>query len=423
VNTLDGIYVNKAINSTQLPFTAKPDKEHIQANYQCHGIASAPMNRLNLYIFREALTAFLFACVAVTFVVLFTQSFRLLSFVIDNSATGLIFLQLMGLLMPTFLPVVVPLSLGISILFIYHKMAVDSEIVVMRSAGLSPLRLAMPALALAAFVTVLCLALTTWITPAANRQLVELQYRVRDNFSIYLVRPGAFNDLAEGLTFYVRARGQEGELQDILVHDVRRPGSPVTIMADRGQFAMVNNEPQIMVFKGKRQEFNRETGHLQQLDFDRYVLDLKLLRTGTSKRLPDPREQTMAELWNPPADPALRRRSLEQTRAEFHQRLASPLLAFGFTLIGLSAVLAGEFNRRGMAKRLVLAAAAIIALQVAMLSLTSLIARNTWLIPFLYLTALLPFPLSAAVLGFSEWRPRLLAWLHRRFPRTQPVTS
>lgn len=381
------------------------------------------MNRLNLYIFRQSLTAFAFTCVAVTFVVLFTQSFRLLSFIIDNAATGLIFLQLMGLLIPTFLPVILPLSLGISVLFIYHKMAVDSEIVVMRAAGLSPWRLARPALALAGFVTVLCFMLTTWITPAANRHLVELQYRVRDNFSVYLIRPGAFNDLADGLTFYVRARGKEGELQDILVHDVRQPDRPVTIMADSGQFAMVNNEPQIMVFKGKRQEFDRATGRLQQLDFDRYVLDLKLLRTGTANRLPDPREQTMAQLWNPPADPALRRRSLEHIRAEFHQRLTSPLLAFGFTLIALSAVLAGEFNRRGMAKRLVMAAVAIIALQAALLSLTSLITRNVWLIPFLYLTALLPVPLSAAVLGFAENHPRLSTWRRRRLRHTQAVPS
>src|SRR5512142_1567115 len=102
------------------------------------------MKRLHLYMFREVLTAFLFASVAVSFVVLFTQSFKYLSFVIDNASTAFVFFQLMGLLVPTFLPLIIPLALGISTLFIYHKFAIDSEIVVMRAAGISPLRLAYP---------------------------------------------------------------------------------------------------------------------------------------------------------------------------------------------------------------------------------------------------------------------------------------
>jgi len=381
----------------------------------------AQMNRLCLYIFRESLAAFLFTCVAISFVVLFTQSFRLLSFVIDNSATLFVFVQLMGLLIPTFLPVIIPLSLGVALLFVYHKLAVDSELVVMRASGVSAARLAFPAIVLAFMVTLLCYLFSTSLTPAANRRLVSIQYRVRDNFSIYLVKPGAFNDISNGLTFYVRARGKQGELQDILVHDVRRPESPVTIMADSGRFSMKDGKSQIEVFNGLRQEFDRTSGRLSQLEFDRYVLDLGLLRSGASKRLPDPREQTMAELFNPPADPALRRRSLEQIRAEFHQRLASPLLAIGYAIIALTAVLAGEFSRRGMAKRIVIAGMAIIALQAAMLSVGNMIARNSLLIPALYATALSPLPVCAVITGaFGLWR-KMRPLRSRTFSLPPPV--
>jgi lipopolysaccharide export system permease protein len=356
------------------------------------------MKRIYFYMFREVLTAFLFASVAVSFVVLFTQSFRLLSFVIDNAGTMFIFFQLMGLLVPTFLPLVVPLGLGISVLFVYHKLAVDSELVVMRAAGISQGRLALPGIVLAGFVLLFCYLLSVWITPAANRALVALQYRVRDNFSIYLVKPGAFNDMADGLTFYARARGKEGDLKDILVHDVRHPDVPVTIMAQRGRLAVVNNEPQVVIFKGKRQEFDRASGRLSQLDFDQYVLDLKLLRGKSTDRLPDPREQTMSELLNPPGDPALRRRPMGHIDAELHQRLASPLLALSFAMIGLTTVLAGQFNRRGMAKRILLAAVVIIALQASEMSVGSLISRHRAAIPLLYFIVLVPVPVCLALL-------------------------
>ena len=104
------------------------------------------MNRLYLYLFRQLVVAFVFAAAAVTFVILFTQSFRLLSLVIDSSSTMWFFFRLMALSIPTFLPLVLPLGLGVAILFVYHKLAIDSELVVMRAVGISPLHQARPAL-------------------------------------------------------------------------------------------------------------------------------------------------------------------------------------------------------------------------------------------------------------------------------------
>src|SRR5580700_7259199 len=102
------------------------------------------MHRLYLYIFRQLVVAFVFAAAAVTFVILFTQTFRLLTLVIDNSSTMWFFLRLMALSVPTFLPLVLPLGLGVAVLFVYHKLAIDSELVVMRAAGVSPMVQAMP---------------------------------------------------------------------------------------------------------------------------------------------------------------------------------------------------------------------------------------------------------------------------------------
>ncbi len=381
------------------------------------------MKRLNLYMLREVLTAFLFATVAVSFVVLFTQSFRMLSFVIDNAATSFAFFQLMGLLIPTFMPVIIPLGLGVSVIFVYHKLSIDSEIVVMRASGVSPFRLALPALALAGMITLLCYVLTTWITPAANRALVALQYRVKDSFSVYLIRPGTFNDITDGLTFYAGSRSSSGELRDILVHDVRRPENPVTLMAQRGQFSLADGAPKIVVFRGKRQEFDSRTGRLSQLDFDSYVLDLNILRSSLSARKPDPREQTMTELLRPAINPEDRRKPLGVIRAEFHQRLAFPLLSLSYTLIGLTAMLVGEFNRRGMAGRILVAAAAIVALQAGALSLGSIIGRNAWMTPFLYALVLAPLPLCYAVFRIYGLWPKFRLWKASGGAKAQKVAA
>lgn len=355
------------------------------------------MDRLALYLFRQLATAFVFAAGAVAFVILFTQTFRLLSLVLDNSSTMWIFFELMALSIPTFLPLVLPLGLGVATLFVYNKLAVDSELVVMRAAGMSPYRQAMPALILAALVFATCLALTLWITPAANRALVTLQYKIRDSYAVFLSRPGNFNDITQGLTFYAHKRDTTGALEGILIHDVRKADAPVTIMANTGQVVDNESDPQIIAYHGRRQELDTKTGKLSELAFDQYVLDLNALRSASGQRLADPREQSITELLNPSTDMLTKRAPKEHLLAELNQRLASPFLAFTFTLVGLAAILAGEFNRRGMGKRLLLAALVIVALQAGFMSVNGLITRHIDFFFVLYLVALIP-----ALLGFAS---------------------
>jgi len=356
------------------------------------------IRRVNLYLFRHILLAFLFSGIAVSFVVLFTQSFRMLAFVLDNAGSASAFFRLMGLMIPAFLPLIIPISLGIAVLFVYHKCVVDSEIVIMRAAGLSPFRLAAPVLAAAAAVMVLQLGLTLWLTPAANRALAALQNQVRDNYSALMIRPGTFNDLAEGLTFYARKRSGGGGLVDILVHDVRTPERPVTIMAEHGLFSVESGHPQVTVFKGHRQELDTATGRLQQLDFDRYVLDLRLLKNDGAARAPDPREMTLRNLFAARQEQGRNAKLRAKISAEIHQRLASPFLSLSFAMIGVCVILFGDFNRRGMARRVLAAAAAIVAVQAAAIGLVAQVSKEPWAALFLYLVVLAPAPVCIALL-------------------------
>ena len=364
------------------------------------------MQRLGLYLFKQLFAAFALGTAAVVFVILFTQSFRILSLVIDNSSTLLVFFQLMGLTVPTLLPLVLPIGLGIAVLFVYNKLAVDSELVVMRASGMSPMRLALPGLALAGMVVAFCYVLTLWLAPLANRTLVAMQYEVRDGYAVFLSHPGNFNDITDGLTFYARRRDSNGALEGILIHDVRKPETPVTIMADTGRVIERDGQPQIVVFNGRRQEMEKSTGRLTELAFDQYVLDIAAMRSSTNKRLPDPREQTIVELLSPSDEMLHSRATHSALMAELNQRFASPLLALAFTFIGLSVILAGEFNRRGMGKRLTLAGLLLVSIEALFMSCNSISARHLWLAPVLYFVALLPMAIGFIAINMEQWRGR-----------------
>lgn len=362
------------------------------------------MNQLDRYLMKQLAVAFFFATIAVSFVVLFSQLFRLLSLVINNSATIFVFFKLMLLTIPAFLPIVLPLALGTATLFVYHKMASDSELVIMRTAGIAPLRQAAPAIFLGVIVAVLCAVLTLWLTPIANRTMVAAEYEVRNSYAVFLSRPGYFNDITDGLTFYARRRNSKGELEDILIHDVRKPEVPVTTMAATGQVLENNGQPQIVIFSGRRQEMDVATGKLSELGFDQYVLDLDALRSTSAARIPDPREETVSELLHPSDDMLKYRSTHEHLMAELHQRCAIPLLVLSFTMIGVAAILAGEFNRRGLTQRMLGAVFAIVVTQASFMSMVGMVAHRIWLAYLLYLIAVAPMMACFSLLNFNSWR-------------------
>jgi len=75
---------------------------------------------------------------------------------------------------------------------------------------------------------------------------------------------------------------------------------------------------------------------------------------------------------------------------EGHQRLITPFTALAFAAIALTALLHGEFNRRGQLKRILLAVAVAVAFEVVDLGLRNIATRLPIAIPLLYLNALLP---------------------------------
>lgn len=361
------------------------------------------MKRIAFYLFLQLFLSVVFSCLAVTMVVWFSQSVRMLTLVINNGGSIGAFLKLMLLLLPSFLPLVLPLSLMVGTLFVYHRLSHESELVVMQAVGLSPSDLAKPALVMGGIVALAGYLLTLVIAPVANHELVRVQYQIRNDHSVLLLRTGVFNDVAKGLTFYARERGKNGDMVGILLHDTRRSDKPVTLMAEHGELVHTAEGPKLLVHDGVRQEVEKATGNLAQLTFVSYLVDLTTLGDTFATRWRDPRERSMAELLNPTGDDNIPP-TIARFLAEFHMRLTLPLLAVTFALIACTALLTGAFDRRGMAQKIVVAILVVIGLEAAMLTTIQLVAKNTLLIGLLYMIPLAPIPF---LLRRLTWAPAI----------------
>jgi lipopolysaccharide export system permease protein len=347
------------------------------------------MTGITRYILRQLTVGMIFVSTALTCVLWLTQSLRFVEMIVNKGISVGTFLLLTIMLMPTFLVVIIPISLFAVALFTYNKLNADRELVVLRAAGLSHWTLAKPGLILGGAATVAGLALSLWIIPVTVGAFRELQWSIRNDLTSVLLQEGAFNKFGEGLTIYVRSRTPEGELLGILVHDRRNLGKPVTLMAERGALVFTPTGPRVLMLNGNRQQLPVGTGQLSLLYFDSYTVDLATATGGDQNRYRDARERSIFELMSV-TEAELGLSEYRRAKVELHSRFTSPLYSLGFAAVALAILLTAGFDRRGQTVTILKAVGAMVTMQAAALGSNNLATANLAFVPIMYMVALAP---------------------------------
>jgi lipopolysaccharide export system permease protein len=366
------------------------------------------MHGLTRYILRQSLGTTVFVTAALSAAIWLTQSLRLVDLIVNRGLSAELFFYLGLLILPRFVDIVLPIGIFIAVLFTYNKLIAESEIVVMRAAGVSQFGLAKPAFVLSGIGAVILFALSAYFLPTANRAFKDLQFEIRNKFVSAVLQEGTFTTISDNLTVYVRGRDANGEMTGFLVQDERDPDKPVTIIAERGAFVETASGSRVFLVNGNRQQMDRATGKLSVLTFEKYTLDLSDARDPTAGRVREPQERYLGELFFPAANETTSTASEQNAsdvrtfrnslRLEGHQRLIVPLTAIAFAVIPLVTLLYGEFNRRGQIRRILLAVVLALLFETLDLGLRNLAVRYPAGIVLMYLNALLPIAIGCIFL-------------------------
>jgi lipopolysaccharide export system permease protein len=377
------------------------------------------MTAINRYIFRQLVIAALFVAGVLTLIVSLFGSLRLVDFIINRGLPVSVLFELIGYRIPGFLAVILPIATVAAILAVYNKLLNDSELVVMRASGLSQWSIAAPGILLALFVLALSFPLHNYITPLTYSKFKTQRFVYRNALGSVLIQEGQFNTPSDTFTVYVRKREGPGELLGIFAHDARDPAKPVTYLAERGTATQTDQGMRVVMFNGSQQLINRETGRLTLFYFDQYSLDLGFLNQSNQNRWIEPQERLLGDLLRPDDSPDDQYYA-SQLIAEGHRRLSTPLYILAYALVGLAALLLGDFNRRGQTVRIVAAILVIVLLQLAGLSLFNLSRRMLAVIPLTYALPIVTIGVAAFFL-FRE--RRTAAGSERRAPVAAPGGS
>jgi lipopolysaccharide export system permease protein len=361
------------------------------------------VSRIDIYVFHQLLGALVAVTVALVALIWLTESLRLVELVVNRGLSFRVFMELSSLQIPYFVSVILPITSFVVVQFVYQRLAGDRELTVMRAAGLSPLALARPALALAVLATLLGYILNLWIVPAASSAFRQYQFEIRNRVAAFLLQEGVFTQVSDDLTVYVRARDPDGQLRGLLIEDARQTNSPATILAERGRLVGSEGAPRVVLYNGSRQEIDRQTGRLNVLTFAENAIDLSRSAHGDEQRFRDMSEMSVGELLHPPPGMVMER-DIPKLKVEAHRRLATPLTTASFIMLALIAVLMGTFRRHGGLLRPAVAVLVVVGLLALGLLLVNLAAKQPAIVPLIWLNAVLPGAVCAWALFGPQWR-------------------
>ncbi|MBV1879878.1 MAG: LPS export ABC transporter permease LptF [Pseudomonadales bacterium] len=173
----------------------------------------------------------------------------------SGTLTRDILFLIMGYRLPGFLEMIIPVSFFLAIMLSYGRLHVDSEMVVLESCGMSPLKLIAITLGLSAIVMLFAAVTSLWLKPHGEAEVEILFADQRNKTEFDMLAPGRFQTLRSGarVTYAERLDGK-GELAGVFINEQVRGNvssnrDTVTVQADRGATIVDANGNRFLVLK------------------------------------------------------------------------------------------------------------------------------------------------------------------------------
>ncbi len=302
---------------------------------------------MDRYITTELIPPFLFGVVAFSAIgVSLGSLLDLLSKVSESEIPLKAAIQILLLKIPEFASYSLPVSILLATLLTYNRLSSDSELIAMRSCGISLLRLVTPALILGLLVTSLSFAFNELVLPTANYQAnLILQQALRQekrafeaNHILYpeyeeIIQPNGKKD--QKLKRLVYANSFEGKrLRGLTILDESQEGVKQVITCESAVWNSQQNSWDF--FNGTIYFYSPDASQRSILRFDQQKLQLPQLGLSLASERSDPFEMNIVQALK--FQEILRfssnRARFMMFRVRIQQKIAFPFVCIIFSLLG-----------------------------------------------------------------------------------------
>lgn len=305
------------------------------------------MRLLSRYILMELIGVFALSLFIFTVVMLLNHVLRLTKLVLNQGVHPLVVLKLLAYLSPSFLILIIPISILVSAITVFSKLSTDSEIVAMKATGMSFFHMLGPVLVL----SVVAYGVTSYLIfaafPAGNLAFQRVMFDLVQSKAILEIKPRVFNANFRRLVLYAQeVPANSNVIKGIFIEDRRQPNQPATIAAEEGRLLPDPDHGRVVLElrNGTIHKLLAGNERYQILHFRRHQLALNLSEIeGAGQIKKGAKQMTASELKrladeHPPG-------SREGTIAlvEYYKKFSLPVAAL---LLGFVGAPLGMVNRR-----------------------------------------------------------------------------
>lgn len=302
---------------------------------------------LDRYLLKQLLLPFLFGVAAFSSIgVSVGALFDLIRQITQVNLPLDIAIQVFFLQMPLYISYALPMSTLLATLMMYSRLSTDSELIALRSAGISVYRLVMPAVCLSLMITMASFAFNEAIVPAANYQAtVTLRTALKKDIKKFQeenILSSEYADLIDengaprrGLARIFYARQFDGEvLSGITVLDFSQAGVTQIITADAAKWDV--NKGRWQFSDGTIYAVSPDGSYRNIFKFAQQEIQLPRTPLDLAYRKQDWMEMNIMELREAVelSDKTGDTKQSYKLRLRIQQKLAIPFICLVFGLIG-----------------------------------------------------------------------------------------
>ncbi len=237
------------------------------------------MKTIHKFVLKAYLGPMVLTFFIVMFVLMMNIVWRYIDELVGKGLSAGIIIELMTYFMANMIPLGLPLSMLLAAIMTMGNLGENYELLAMKSAGMSLLRITQPLIVVVGIVAVGSFFIGNDLVPYANKKVFSILYDIKQQKQTLEFQDGLFFNGIDDMS--IRVGKQEPStnlLRDVLIYDNRAAnGNMNTIVADSGYIRLSDDKRYLLVtlFHGETYEQTRNSQWYTQSALRHHKFDLQ----------------------------------------------------------------------------------------------------------------------------------------------------
>ena len=302
------------------------------------------------YILREIWPTFLASLFVFIFIMMAARMLSITELIVTRGVHASQVAGMVLFLLPDILTFALPAVTLMSVVVAFLRLSADSEIIAMKSSGISLYQMLPPVITFSLVAFFACLAISAFAAPWGNRSFKDLLFKIAETKADLGIKERVFCEPFGDLVFYVNSFSrQERVLKDVFVVDRRDQEMTSTIVSDEARIITRPAERTItlLFLRGTIFLVEKDLESSRTIKFNTYALNigLKDVLADLASRRKAPHELSPGQLISQLKSTPETDKEYNRIMRELLEKLSIPLAVLLMGIIGVP--LGAQIRGRG----------------------------------------------------------------------------